>query len=105
MLQIIADWVGAVHMRMAWLGLETKPKTKQMVTNSCCLVLVKIFHAAWGGNLLVICVDVGFALPFYLIDFKYYISFLFEHAVLWHFKYLNTESSHRVNFYIHFEVL
>lgn len=76
MLQIIADWIRAVYMRMVWLGLETKPKTKHMVMNSCCLVLVKIFRALWGGNLLVICVDVGFVLPFYIIDLKHCFSFL-----------------------------
>lgn len=76
MLLIPADWIRVVYMRMVWLGLETKPKTKQMVMNSCCLVVVKIFHAVWGRNLLVICVDVCFALLFYIIDFKQCISFL-----------------------------
>lgn len=42
-LQVVAGWMRVFYRRMVWLGLETKPKTKQMVMNSCCLVLVKIF--------------------------------------------------------------
>ena len=78
MLRIIADWIREAYMRMVWLGLETKAKTKQMTMNLRCLVLIKIFLAVWGGNLLFGCVDVGCAVPFYVICFKPCISFLFS---------------------------
>lgn len=68
MLQIIADWIRTVYMRMEWMGLETKTKTKRMVINFCCLVLAEIF-------LLVMCVDIGFAFLFYM-DCKCCVEFL-----------------------------
>lgn len=62
-----------------------------MVMNSCCLVLVKFFHAVLEReSFLVICVDVGFALLFYIIGFKHCYFTPFEHAGLRHIKYLNT---------------
>lgn len=76
MLQIIADRIRTVYMRMEWLGLETKTKTKRMVINLCCLVLAEIFCGVWGGNLLVMCVDIGFAFLFYINDCKCCIEFL-----------------------------
>lgn len=68
-LQIVADRIRTVYMRMEWMGLETKTKTKQMVINFCCLVLAETF-------LLVMCVDIGFAFLFYINDCKCCVEFL-----------------------------